>query len=163
MTTARIGIAFALIAGLSACASKFETYNGPEVTQLQVYKSERLMYLLHDGEVLKAVRISLGGDPVGPKHVEGDEKTPEGLYYINRRNPDSSFYLSLGISYPNKQDVEVARAMGEPPGGDIFIHGQRGRRTNTADWTAGCIAIANKDMRDVYAMVNNGTPIFLLP
>jgi murein L,D-transpeptidase YafK len=152
MTIARIGIALALIAGLAACAGKFETYNGPQVTQLQIYKSQRLLYLLHGNEVLKAYRISLGGDPVGPKQVEGDEKTPEGLYY-----------LSLGISYPNRHDVQVARALGESPGGDIFIHGQRGRRTDKRDWTAGCIAIPNKDMRAVYAMVRNGTPIFILP
>jgi murein L,D-transpeptidase YafK len=163
MTIARIGIALALIAGLAACAGKFETYNGPQVTQLQIYKSQRLLYLLHGNEVLKAYRISLGGDPVGPKQVEGDEKTPEGLYYIDRRNPESAFYLSLGISYPNRHDVQVARALGESPGGDIFIHGQRGRRTDKRDWTAGCIAIPNKDMRAVYAMVRNGTPIFILP
>lgn len=163
MTIARIGLAIGLALGLSACSSKFETYNGPEVTQLQVYKSERVLYLLHDNEVLKAYHVSLGGDPVGPKEVEGDEKTPEGLYYINRRNPESAFYLSLGISYPNPHDVEVARAMGQSPGGDIFIHGQRGRRTNNTDWTAGCIAIPNRDMRDVYAMVKDGTPIFIMP
>lgn len=163
MTIARIGIAVAMVAGLSACASKFETYNGPQVTQIQVYKSQREMFLLHDNQVLESYKVSLGGDPVGPKQVEGDGKTPEGLYYIDRRNPNSSFYLSLGISYPNPHDVEVAKSMGESPGGDIFIHGQVGRRTDKTDWTAGCIAIPNKDMRHVYAMVQQGTPIFIMP
>ena len=163
MTIARIAIVLALTAGLAACASKFETYRGPAVTQLQVYKSERLMYLMHGNTVLKALPVSLGADPIGPKHVYGDYKTPEGLYYIDRRNPRSGYYLALGISYPNEHDVQVARAMGEPPGGDIFIHGQRGSRTDRSDWTAGCIAVANKDMRDVYAMVKTGTPIFIMP
>lgn len=163
MKAARIGMAIALAVAISGCAGKFKTYNGPEVTQLQVYKSQHVLYVLHGNEVLKSYRISLGGDPVGPKQVEGDGKTPEGLYYINRRNPNSAFYLSLGISYPNKHDVEVARAMGQSPGGDIFIHGQEGRRTDKTDWTAGCIAIPNKDMRDVYAMVKDGTPIFIMP
>lgn len=163
MKIARIGIALALVAGLAACAGKFKTYNGPEVTQIQVYKSQHLMYLVHDNQLLKSYRISLGGDPVGPKQVEGDGKTPEGLYFINRRNPQSAFYLSLGISYPNPQDAEVARGMGMSPGGDIFIHGQEGRRTNKKDWTAGCIAVSDKDMRDVYAMVKTGTPIFIMP
>ncbi len=163
MTVARIGMAVALVAGLGACASKFETYKGPDVTQIQVYKSKREMFLLHNDQVLKSYRISLGFDPVGTKEVYGDGKTPEGLYYIDRRNPSSDFYLALGISYPNKHDVQVARAMGKDPGGDIFIHGQDGWKTNTSDWTAGCIAISNRQMRDVYAMVKTGTPIFIMP
>ena len=130
---------------------------------MQVYKSQRTMLLLHDGTILKAQKVSLGGNPVGPKQVEGDGKTPEGQYIINRRNPDSAFHLSLGMSYPNATDAETALAMGESPGGDIFIHGQEGRRTNGTDWTAGCIAIPNKEMEDVYAMVKTGTPIFILP
>ena len=164
MTFARIGLALALVGGVAACGhNKFKTYNGPEVTQVQVYKSQRTMLLLHDGTILKAQKVSLGGNPVGPKQVEGDGKTPEGQYIINRRNPDSAFHLSLGISYPNATDAETALAMGESPGGDIFIHGQEGRRTNGTDWTAGCIAIPNKEMEDVYAMVKTGTPIFILP
>lgn len=164
MTFARIGFALALAGSVAACGhTKFKTYDGPEVTQVQVYKAQRTMLLMHNGSILKTEKVSLGGNPVGPKQVEGDGKTPEGQYVINRRNPDSAFYLSLGISYPDSKDVETALSMGKSPGGDIFIHGQDGRQTNPTDWTAGCIAIPNKAMEDVYAMVKTGTPIFIMP
>ena len=149
---------------LAACGSKFKTYNGPEVTQIQVYKAKRIMYLLHGNTAIKTYGIALGGNPVGDKKVEGDGKTPEGLYYIDRRNPNSTYHLSLGISYPNAADRAEAEALGKRPGGDIFIHGRarrRGRRGK--DWTAGCIAVTDRQMEDIYAMVRVGTPIFILP
>ena len=152
-----------LCLGLASCSTKFRTYNGPEVTEVQVHKSDRKMYLLHNGEVLKTYNIALGFAPTGHKQFEGDGKTPEGLYYITHRNPNSNYYLSLGISYPNDQDRAVAAAAGKPPGGDIFVHGGPRGRTRQADWTAGCISVTDRQMEEVYSMVNPGTPIWILP
>lgn len=147
---------------LGACSSKFKTYNGPEVTRILVYKERRRIYLLHHTQVLKAYDIDLGFAPVGHKQVEGDGKTPEGEYFIDRRNPDSSFHLSLGISYPNEADRAAAEELGKSPGGDIFIHGARRRRDRRGpDWTWGCIAVSNREMEDIYSMVRTGTPISL--
>ncbi len=121
------------------------------------------MYLLHNDTVLKNYDIDLGFAPSGDKQIEGDGKTPEGLYFIDRRNPNSKFYLSLGISYPNAKDVAEARRLGQRPGGDIFIHGKPNPFKRDTDWTWGCIAVTNKEMEDVYAMVQNGTPIQINP
>lgn len=150
---------------LTGCASKFRTYDGPEVTRIVVVKGSRKMYLMNGPQILRSFDIDLGFAPVGHKQVKGDGKTPEGRYRIDRRNPNSSFHLSLGISYPNTADVARARAMGAEPGGDIFIHGQpnlTGPRTEE-NWTAGCIAVTNREMEDIYAMVRDGTPIDIYP
>ncbi|WP_126975273.1 L,D-transpeptidase family protein [Frigidibacter oleivorans] len=158
---------FLLLAGLAmlaACGdSKFKTYHGPEVTQVYVSKTDRKMYLLHGNRVLEAYDIYLGNAPQGPKQFEGDGKTPEGVYYIDRRNPNSRYHLSLGISYPNPNDVAFAQEAGKRPGGDIFIHGEGDLRRGKADWTAGCIAVRNKEIEDIYAMVRDGTPIIIYP
>ena len=155
----------ALLGALSACSpSKFRDYDGPEVTRVVVDKGDRRMYLLHHGEVLKSYHVELGFTPEGHKQFEGDGKTPEGHYLIDRRNPNSDFHLSLGISYPNEEDIAFAKAQGQSPGGDIFIHGKPNKKTGTGpDWTAGCISVTNRQMEDVYAMVKNGTPITLQP
>lgn len=159
-----IGLILAMAAGISGCGSKFRTYNGPEVTRIEVHKEARRMYLLHNTEVLKEYKIGLGGNPVGPKQVEGDGKTPEGYYTIDRRNPNSAYHLSLGISYPNEADVAAAKALGKEPGGDIFIHGQaRKNRGKGKDWTAGCIAVRDGQMEEIYSMVRTGTPILIVP
>lgn len=158
------GLLLASLLILSACASKFITYNGPEVTKIEVFKSQRIMKVYAGRRVLKTYNVDLGFGARGHKQVEGDGRTPEGRYTIDRRNPNSSFYLSLGISYPNAQDRAYARSIGKSPGGDIFIHGQpniSGKRGD--DWTAGCIAVKNGEMRQLYAMVKNGTVIDIFP
>ncbi|MEM1429781.1 MAG: L,D-transpeptidase family protein [Pseudomonadota bacterium] len=145
---------------LAGCGTKFRAYDGPEVTRVQVYKSRRRMYLFHQREPLEQYRVHLGFTAQGPKQFYGDGKTPEGTYYIDRRNPNSLFHLSLGISYPNEEDVAFAKAHGKDPGGDIFIHGdRRPGDPRGADWTAGCIAVRDRQMEEVYAMVKMGTPI----
>ena len=161
-------VAVALMLTIAACApSKFRSYSGPPVTQIVVNKGQRQMLLYSGNTVLKAYRIGLGTFPVGHKQFEGDGKTPEGLYYIDRRNPDSRYHLSLGISYPNAQDSATAAALGRSAGSDIFIHGQgpEGRvlsRTNP-DWTVGCIAVTDPEVEEIYAMVQDGTPILINP
>lgn len=149
-----------LMAPLAACASKFRTYNGPEVTRIVIYKEQRKMYLLHDTTVLRDFDVDLGFQPQGHKQVRGDGKTPEGHYVIDRRNPNSSFHLSLGISYPNVEDVALAKELGESPGGDIFIHGGPTKNSKRgADWTFGCISVSNREIEDIYSMIRTGTTI----
>ena len=152
---------------LAGCSTgpRVARYDGPPVTGIFVNKTARRMYLLHHEEVLRSYKVDLGFAPLGHKKVEGDGKTPEGVYRIDRRNPRSSFHLSLGISYPNASDRAYARSLGKSPGGDIFIHGQpndrkdRRRAARVQDWTAGCIAVSNREMEEIWAMVRNGTAI----
>lgn len=155
------------VAGLlSACAGKFKTYSGPPVTRLRIYKSQRLLFLDGEQGPLKTYPIGLGFAPRGHKQFEGDGKTPEGSYLIDRRNPDSLYHLSIGISYPNDADAAFATEQGRSPGGDIFIHGgpRRGLEPlNVRDWTAGCIAVSNRQIEEIYAMVRDGTPIEIFP
>ena len=151
-----------LAAFLSGCTSKFRTYTGPQVTRLRLYKRQRLLVLDGSERVLRTFPVGLGFAPEGHKQFEGDGRTPEGSYMIDRRNPDSKFHLSIGISYPNKADIAFAEAHGKSPGGDIFIHGGPRRGidpNNVRDWTAGCISITDRQIEDVYAMVKDGTPI----
>ena len=152
----------ALTAFVSGCASKFRTYSGPQVTRIRVYKSRRLLVLDGAEGVVRTFPMGLGFAPEGHKQFEGDGRTPEGTYVIDRRNPNSLFHLSIGISYPNEADIAYARAQGRSPGGDIFIHG--GPRpgidpTDKRDWTAGCIAVTDREIEDIYAMVKDRTPI----
>lgn len=151
-----------LLVSVAGCSSKFRTYNGPEVTRVLVHKQQRVMHLMHHDQVLKSYNIGLGFAPRGHKAFEGDGRTPEGEYTIDRRNPNSEFHLSIGISYPNDQDRAKARAAGKSPGGDIFIHGRPWKnRKGGRDWTAGCIAVTNREIEEIYSMVRNGTPILV--
>ena len=153
------------LAVLGACGnSKFKRYNGPEITYIVVNKADRKMYLLHHDQVVEDYKIRLGFAPIGHKQIEGDGRTPEGLYHIDRRNPDSKFHLSIGISYPNDADRAYAKSIGKEPGGDIFIHGQKkpGKR-DKGDWTWGCISVTNRQIEQIYAMVRDGTPIQINP
>lgn len=160
----KLALCALLLLGAAACSSKFKTYNGPEVTRVVVYKDARKMYLLHHTQALKVYDIHLGGTPVGHKQFEGDGKTPEGHYVIDRRNPNSKFHLSIGIDYPNEADRAYALSQGKRPGGDIFIHGRpKLYRSWGDDWTAGCIAVTDQEIEDIYAMVRDGTPISIYP
>ena len=148
--------------GVAGC-SKFQTYEGPEVTRVVLMKSQRRMYLMHAEQVLQAYDMSLGAAPEGHKRVEGDGRTPEGRYLVDKRNPNSRYHLSLGIDYPRPRDVAAARALGLSPGGDIFIHGTPRAFVRTKDWTQGCVAVTNAEMERVYAMVGDGTPVDIFP
>lgn len=164
MINRRAFVALAALGGLVGCGSKFRTYDGPEVTRLVLLKSKRKLYLVNGTKALESYKVGLGGNPIGPKQFEGDHRTPEGAYLIDRRNPNSSYHLSLGISYPNEKDIEAAEEMGKKPGGDIFIHGRaRKNRGRGKDWTAGCIAVKDREMEEIYSMVRVGTPIYIYP
>jgi len=165
----------AMLAALAACGQSastsaapppvFKRYDGPAVTQVAVYKSERRMHLLSGTRVLKSYDFGMGNAPVGHKQFEGDGKTPEGLYYIDRFNPRSRYHLSVGISYPNERDRAYAAQFGRSAGGDIMFHG-RGPEGNVVapakwDWTAGCIAMTDSEIEDVYAMLKIGVPVWI--
>lgn len=153
----------ALGAFLTACTSKFRRYDGPQVTRIQVFKDARVMQLLHNDTQLAAYRFQLGFAPEGHKAIEGDGRTPEGAYLIDRKNPNSRWHLSVGISYPNSLDIAKAREMGKSPGGDIFIHGTTPEYEGETDWTWGCIAVTNDEIEEIFAMVQVGTPIYIYP
>jgi murein L,D-transpeptidase YafK len=164
MRLIRVMVILGLALALAACGDpKFRRYNGPEVTQVQVHKAERKMYLIHKDRVLKSYDIALGFAPSGHKQFEGDGKTPEGAYFITHKNPESNYHLSLGISYPNEADIAFAEAEGKPPGGEIFIHGGPNNPISRRDWTLGCIAVSDREMEVIYSMIQPGTPIYLLP
>lgn len=155
------GLGLLAALAVSGCG-RGRVYNGPHVTSIVVNKSTKRMFLLHQSEILKAYDIDLGFAPAGPKQFEGDGKTPEGTYLIDRRNPKSAFHLSLGISYPNTADIAFAEAQGKKPGGNIFIHGEPNKNRKLSrkeNWTAGCIAVKNKEIEEIYAMVGTGTLI----
>ena len=150
--------AAALVTGCGA--SKFIHYDGPEITRVVVRKSTRQMYLINEQTALRVLPVQLGFKSKGHKQFSGDGRTPEGRYHVDRRNPNSAFYLSVGIDYPNDRDRAFAAALNRDPGGDIFIHGWGDQKRNPSkDWTAGCVAVTNEEMREVYAMVRNGTPV----
>lgn len=143
-----------------ASARALRAYTGPEITRIVLYKGRRRLYLLSGEDIVKEYRVGLGFAPKGPKRFEGDGKTPEGSYFIDRRNPRSSFHLSLGISYPNAADLAYAAKHGKRAGGDIFIHGrERQHRGKGRDWTAGCIAVKDRQVEEIYMMVRLGTQI----
>jgi murein L,D-transpeptidase YafK len=134
-----------------------------------VRKSERRLYLMRRGAVLKSFKVALGLRPEGHKQFEGDYRTPEGKYVLNRRNPNSEYFLSIQVSYPNDDDVARARKQGQRPGGAIMIHGQPNLPTRsrdyyaTVDWTEGCIAVSNSDMVEIWLMTPPDTPIEIRP
>jgi len=151
---------------LAACgrAPRFLEYNGPEVTEIRVFKAARRMQLWHHEQMLNEYEVGLGQNPIGHKEYEGDSRTPEGRYTIDRRNPQSAYHLSLGISYPNEEDVARAEAAGVSPGGDIFIHGRgRNNRRQRGDWSVGCITVTDREIEDIYAMVDLETEIVIYP
>jgi murein L,D-transpeptidase YafK len=132
-----------------------------------VDKSDRTLTVFTHGMPLKTfVGLQLGGAPLGPKHFEGDERTPEGLYAIDARNPRSAYHLSLRISYPSAAERAYAAARGRRAGGDIFIHGQPNALTSgrePGDWTDGCIALSNAEIEELWRLVPDGTPIQIRP
>ena len=139
------------------------------VDRILVEKSERRLMLISQGEVLKTYKIALGGNPIGPKERQGDNKTPEGTYVIDARNRDSRFHLSLHISYPNERDRNRAEELGVAPGGDIMIHGIKngfswvGDAHAEVDWTKGCIAVTDEEIEEIGKMVPDGTIVEIRP
>ncbi|WAG78091.1 L,D-transpeptidase family protein [Metapseudomonas furukawaii] len=157
--------------GLAALvqASTTPALGSQSIDKVLVVKSERKLLLMNRGDVLKSYRISLGKQPVGPKLREGDQRTPEGFYWIDWRKTSDKFNLAMHISYPNARDAAKAREKGVPPGGMIMIHGTPLDEEypewyfHTLDWTEGCIAMKNADMREIWSLVKDGTLIEIRP
>ena len=141
----------------------------PVADSVIIEKAARQLHLLKGGEIFKTFKIALGIRPVGDKKREGDFKTPEGKYMLDGRNPNSDFFLSIHISYPDLTDRREAIALGVDPGGAIMIHGQPNAPSRseafyrTQDWTNGCIAVSNSDMIDIWLMTDENTPIEIRP
>jgi len=138
-----------------------------QADHILVDKSDRTLTVYLAGTVIARYDgLRFGDQPEGHKRFEGDERTPEGDYIIDTRNPNSSYHLSLRISYPNAQDRAYAEARGRSPGGDIFIHGQLNGYAGPAlptDWTDGCIALSNDEIEQLWQLVPDGTPIRIQP
>ena len=147
--------------------------NSP-IDSIHVYKSQRYLVLQHQNKIVRRYPIRLGFAPTGHKVQEGDGKTPEGRYVIDWRNPQSAFYKSLHVSYPNAKDQQKAQQLGVSAGGDIMIHGSATtkqvkvlpnlmRYFPQKDWTWGCIAVRNIDIDEIWQLVNNSTVIEIHP
>ncbi len=151
---------------LAASAQVSESLKADKVI---VLKAERRMILFRERRVLRAYRVALGFTPIEPKIRAGDGRTPEGRYVLDWRNPKSSFYRALHISYPNAQDRQRASQLGVNPGGDIMIHGLPNgleaidRDHSKSDWTDGCVAVTNREMDEIWELVDDGTPIEIRP
>jgi murein L,D-transpeptidase YafK len=134
-----------------------------------VRKGKRILQLMRDGRPFKTYPIALGPDPEGPKRRAGDGRTPEGVYTLDWRNPNSNFYRAIHVSYPAAHDEEAARRWGVPLGGLIMIHGlpngvpamRVGHPWN--NWTNGCIAVSNREMDEIWSLVDDGTTIIIYP
>jgi len=137
--------------------------------KILIEKKERRLTLISGGEALKTYKIALGGNPVGPKERQGDNKTPEGTNVIDSRNKDSRYHLSLRISYPNEEDKRRAKKLGVSPGGDIMIHGIKnglswvGDSHAEVDWTKGCIAVTDEEIEENDRLAPNGTIVEIRP
>ena len=161
-----------LISGLMPLAAPTTANLGgdfPVADGVVVEKADRKLHLFKDGDVIRTYEIALGMVPVGDKQREGDFRTPEGRYMLDARIPNSDFFLSLHISYPNADDRRQAASRGEKPGSAIMIHGQPNTPNysetyyRTQDWTNGCIAVSNSDMIDIWLMTPDNTPIEIRP
>lgn len=153
----------------SASPVSATNHSSPVVDRVVVVKSTRTLTLMAKDKVVRSYKVALGGEPVGAKQHEGDHKTPEGLYVLDRRNPKSRFYKSIHISYPNEQDRQKAAQLGVSPGGDVMVHGLPngfgwlGATHRVKDWTDGCIAVTDKEMDEIWELVRDGTPIEIRP
>ncbi|MER2520205.1 MAG: L,D-transpeptidase family protein [Bdellovibrionales bacterium] len=168
------GMVALLIAGATLLYSYDKWYATPmakpqegqiRITHIVVRKARREMQLYNGKTIIRSYAIALGKGGLEPKTKEGDNKTPEGNYTIVSRNPRSAFHLALRISYPNDEDKKRAAQAGYNPGSDIMIHGLRngfgwlGALHRRNDWTAGCIAVTNKEIEEIWSLVPDGTPI----
>ncbi len=141
----------------------------PAADRVLVDKSDRELRLYSGERIIARYPIQLGREPAGHKLEEGDSRTPEGRYYLDARNPNSEYFLSIHVSYPNAADRERAASLGVKPGGQIMIHGQpnepkySARFYQTEDWTDGCIAVSNAAMIDIWLMTSHNTPVDIVP
>lgn len=131
-----------------------------KVDEVRVYKTKHRMDMLFEGKITRTYTVMLGRGGMAPKRQEGDKLVPEGEYLLDVKNPYSSFFKSIHINYPNQDDIDRANAMGVNPGFDIFIHGMPSKiLRKKGDWTAGCIAVQNWEMQEIWENLEVPTPI----
>ncbi len=172
----RFASAMLLLSGLVSATAAAQTDPGgpvprllPKADRVVVVKSERRMTLMWGDRVLRTYRVALGRYPKGRKTKAGDGRTPEGRYVLDYRLDDSDFYKAIHISYPNERDLARTRTLGVSPGGAIMIHGLPNDWTAREldhpriDWTRGCIAVTNREMDQIWSLVEDGTPIEIRP
>ncbi len=162
-----------LMLGFLLFLSGFATHASPttpkQADRIVIEKSKHTLTLMSGSTVLKTYKVALGGQPVGPKQRQGDHKTPEGLYVVDRKNPASIFHRALHLSYPNERDRQNARQLGVSPGGDVEIHGLGakygwvGAAHRQMDWTDGCIAVTNEEIDEIWPLVPVGTTVEIKP
>ena len=144
-------------------------FTGPQASDFPRAELERKLHLIRDGEPFRSFQIALGIQPEGHKEREGDFRTPEGRYRLDARNPNSEYFLSIHVSYPNTADQRAAARLGVDPACANMIHGLPNEPTRsetyyrTRDWTNGCIAVSNSDMIDIWLMTDDNTPIEIRP
>lgn len=152
-----------------AVAGEYSPSTDRPVDRVIVEKAKRTLTLMKQDREVKSYRVALGRDPVGPKTRQGDQKTPEGLYYVDYKVPNSIYHRALHLSYPNQDDIERARELQVPPGGSIMIHGMKEDKLWMGDvqylfnWTNGCIALTNPEMEEVWDLVTPWTPVEIRP
>lgn len=140
-----------------------------KVEKVVVEKSTATLRLIENGRTIREYQVAFGANSIGHKVKEGDERTPEGTYTIDYKKQNSSYYRALHISYPNMEDRKHAERLGVSPGGQIMIHGQRNGFGWLApivqkfNWTDGCIALTNREMDEIWALIEIGIPIEIRP
>ncbi len=145
------------------------SYAAEKADHILVEKSKHLLTLFKKGKPIASYHVVFGGNPIGHKQQEGDNRTPEGRYILDSKNSKSRFTKSIHISYPNKTDIANAKSRRVSPGGDIMIHGQpngygwAAEATQRTNWTLGCIALTNEDMEKVWQSVAVPTSIEIKP
>lgn len=163
-----LSVIFCITFAALAHASAAPTFDDTFIDKVLVVKSERQLHLVSRGTTMKSYRVSLGKQP-GAKEREGDQRTPEGFYWIDWRKTSDKYNLAMHISYPNAKDLARASRDGVPPGSMIMLHGTPLDEEypewffHTLDWTEGCIALKNDDMQEIWNLVKNGTLIEIRP
>ncbi len=161
-----------ILAAASMCVgvvSELGAQPATSVDRIVVEKSKRTLTLMDGRKAVKTYKVALGGQPVGAKDRQGDHKTPEGIYSVDAKNPNSQFYKALHLSYPNPADRANARKLGVSPGGDVEIHGLGakwgwlGAKHRLTDWTDGCVALTNEEIDEIYPLIRVGTTVEIRP
>ncbi len=169
-----VTVAFLIVLFIPLLPAQAGSENAGQVTGTQadyivVSKTAKELTLYAGVKKIKTYKVAFGKDPVGHKIRQGDGKTPEGLYFIDARNENSKYHLSLHISYPDAIDDHKARNLGSSPGGGIMIHGTgdeyewMGNLHASINWTDGCIAVTNKEIEEIWELVPDGTLIKIRP
>lgn len=167
--TSALRLALAALVGSLALAPSAKPASLGKADRILIVKSERKLTLLRNGKPLKTYLVALGGEPVGDKHCQGDNRTPEGIYRIDFKKWNSQFHHALHVSYPDAGDAAEAKRRGCAPGGDIMIHGLGprfaflGALHRASDWTLGCIAVTNEEIDEIWAAVDAGTAVEIRP